>query len=176
LQTWTCNLDQQRQPQCFSQIPGLQICTEHGLEHLKLESFKTLAWNTWCQIDAIWKSRDERFVIWLPLFQCEYGSVNHIFQFHFICVPDHPKFIQVSDNTSSLIKHTWILFWCGVKKFIISECQPNVKSWSLEPRPPITREKEFAHLFSRNVFALQTFLPIAVAFQGKYEPEGSIYT
>jgi hypothetical protein len=41
---------------------------------------------------------------------------------------------------------------------------------------PNYERKKFAYLFSRNVFALQTFLPIAVAFQGKYEPEGSIYT
>ena len=29
------------------------------------------------------------------------------------------------------------------------------------------------HLFSRNVLALDTFFPIAEAFQEKYEPEGS---
>lgn len=29
------------------------------------------------------------------------------------------------------------------------------------------------YLFSRNVFALETFFPIADAFQEKYDPEGS---
>lgn len=32
------------------------------------------------------------------------------------------------------------------------------------------------HLFSRNVFALETFFPMAEAFQEKYEPEGSTYS
>jgi hypothetical protein len=31
------------------------------------------------------------------------------------------------------------------------------------------------YLFSRNVFALDTFFPIADAFQEKYDPEGSTY-
>lgn len=32
-----------------------------------------------------------------------------------------------------------------------------------------------AYLFSRKVFALETFFPIAEAFQEKYEPDGSTY-
>lgn len=31
------------------------------------------------------------------------------------------------------------------------------------------------HLFSRNVFALETFFPMAEAFHEKYEPDGSTY-
>lgn len=34
---------------------------------------------------------------------------------------------------------------------------------------------KLTHLFSRNVFALDTFFPIAEAFQEKYEPDGSTY-
>lgn len=33
-----------------------------------------------------------------------------------------------------------------------------------------------AYLFSRNVFAFETFFPIAEAFQEKYEPDGSTYS
>jgi hypothetical protein len=33
-----------------------------------------------------------------------------------------------------------------------------------------------AYLFSRNVLALETFFPIAEAFQEKYEPDGSTYS
>lgn len=33
--------------------------------------------------------------------------------------------------------------------------------------------KKTEHLFSRNVLALETFFPIAEAFQEKYEPDGS---
>lgn len=31
------------------------------------------------------------------------------------------------------------------------------------------------YLFSRNVFAFETFFPIAEAFHEKYEPDGSTY-
>lgn len=34
---------------------------------------------------------------------------------------------------------------------------------------------KLTHLFSRKVFALDTFFPIAEAFQEKYEPDGSTY-
>lgn len=34
---------------------------------------------------------------------------------------------------------------------------------------------ELKYLFSRNVFALETFFPMAEAFQEKYEPDGSTY-
>jgi hypothetical protein len=33
--------------------------------------------------------------------------------------------------------------------------------------------REYGYLFSRNVFALDTFFPIADAFHEKYDPEGS---
>lgn len=45
-----------------------------------------------------------------------------------------------------------------------------------------TRKKSFLKLptttclFSRNVFALETFFPIAEAFHEKYEPDGSTYS
>lgn len=34
-------------------------------------------------------------------------------------------------------------------------------------------KKNYTYLFSRNVFALETFFPMAEAFQEKYEPDGS---
>lgn len=37
-------------------------------------------------------------------------------------------------------------------------------------------EKQNRYLFSRNVLALETFFPIAEAFQEKYEPDGSTQT
>jgi len=36
-----------------------------------------------------------------------------------------------------------------------------------------TLHSNYVYLFSRNVFALETFFPIADAFQEKYDPEGS---
>jgi len=37
----------------------------------------------------------------------------------------------------------------------------------------IAIDEKLTYLFSRNVFALDTFFPIAEAFQEKYEPDGS---
>lgn len=50
------------------------------------------------------------------------------------------------------------------------------KKKTRERQPQHTENLSINYLFSRNVFALETFFPMAEAFQEKYEPEGSTYS
>jgi hypothetical protein len=56
---------------------------------------------------------------------------------------------------------------CHVQSFLKIDSVHNI--W-------LTSEvRSSTYLFSRNVFALDTFFPIADAFQEKYDPDGSTY-
>jgi hypothetical protein len=69
-----------------------------------------------------------------------------------------------------LHKINWDLFTIGWKKIISSTISQITTVFRASAQHYYTLR---LYLFSRKVFALDTFFPMADAFQEKYDPEGS---
>ena len=122
----------------------------------------------------------------LPFLQGENGCVYSIFELHIICIPVHTKvpleqkhlFNKLSNSSKIvLLFHRKVPLKNKVSLNPVDVLIDNEYHFILEQRLQYQgnhwREATMGDLFSRNVLALDTFLPIADAFHEKYDPDGS---